>query len=71
MRIKEITSQSRRDFYAIYECEHCGHTEEASGYDDTNFHHNVVPKMVCKSCGKTASATYRPLEPKYPEGVQV
>ena len=24
MRIKEITYQHRRDFQAIYECDHCG-----------------------------------------------
>jgi predicted RNA-binding Zn-ribbon protein involved in translation (DUF1610 family) len=53
MRIKEITSQSRRDFYAIYECEHCGHTHKGSGYDDDNFHRNVVPNMNCPKCGKT------------------
>lgn len=27
MKIQEITSQHRRDFYAIFECEHCGATE--------------------------------------------
>lgn len=25
MKIKEIISQNRRDFTAIYQCEHCGH----------------------------------------------
>ena len=71
MRIKKITSQSRRDFNAIYECEHCGATRKGSGYDDANFHQNVIPKMPCKSCGKTASDTYRPLATKYPEGMTV
>lgn len=65
MKIKEITSQSRRDFWAIYECEHCAATERGSGYDDANFHRNVIPQMKCKACGKTAPETYRPLEPKY------
>lgn len=54
MKIKEIKSQSRRDFHAIYECEGCGHlTKEQSGYDDSNFHDNVIPKMKCESCGKS------------------
>lgn len=71
MKIKEITSQSRRDFYAIYECEHCGHTEKGSGYDDANFHQNVIPKMKCEKCGKTAPEDYRALTTKYPEGYHV
>lgn len=71
MRIKEITSQNRRDFYAVYECEHCGHTFEGSGYDDANFHQNVIPNMVCKKCGKKAPDTYRALATKYPEGLPV
>ncbi len=71
MRIKEIISQDRRDFTAIYECEYCGATVRESGYDDLFFHQNVVPKMPCKSCGETASETYRPLATKYPEGHQV
>jgi len=52
MRIKEITYQNRRDFKAIYECQHCGHEEEGWGYDDSNFHNNVIPNMICKECGK-------------------
>lgn len=48
MRIKEIYSQYRRDFYTIYECEHCGHTKKDSGYDDTYFHNEVIPKMICE-----------------------
>lgn len=71
MRIKEIISQHRRDFRAIYECEHCGHSGEGSGYDDANFHENVIPNMECESCGKKASESYRPLSTKYPEGYQV
>lgn len=65
MKIKEITWQSRRDFYAIYECEHCGETVRGSGYDDANFHQNVIPNMPCPSCSKTSPETYRALEPKY------
>ena len=71
MKIREITSQSRRDFTAIYECEHCGHTEKGLGYDDANFHKNVIPKMKCASCNKIAPDNYRALTTKYPEGMQV
>jgi hypothetical protein len=71
MRIKQIVSQNRRDFTADYECEHCGHTERSYGYDDANFHENVIPKKECKACGKTAGESYRPLTTKYPAGMQV
>ena len=71
MRIKKITSQSRRDFYAIYECDQCGHEHEGTGYDDDNFHRNVIPRMKCQQCGKDAAADYRPMGTKYPEGMVV
>lgn len=70
MKIKTIKSQHRRDFTAIYECEHCGHEEEGYGYDDRNFHQNVIPSMECEKCGEKAK-DYHPLATKYPEGVQV
>ena len=65
MKVKTITNQNRRDFNAIYECEHCGHTSKGGGYDDTNFHQNVIPNMKCQKCGKKAKDTYRPLATKY------
>lgn len=72
MRIKQILSQNRRDFWAIYECEHCGYTKKDSGYDDANFHENVIPNQLkCDKCGKLADETYRPLTTKYPEGYQI
>lgn len=71
MKIKKITQQSRRDFRAIYECEHCSHEYESSGYDDANFHNNVVPGFECPKCKKTASSDYRAISTKYPEGMQV
>ena len=71
MKIKEIITQHRRDFRAIYICEHCGFEEEGSGYDDANFHQNVIPIRRCPKCGKTADANYRPLTTKYPEGHQI
>lgn len=66
MKIKTIVNQHRRDFTAIYVCEHCGHEHKGSGYDDMNFHQNVVPSMICSSCGKHADDASAALEPKYP-----
>jgi len=71
MKIQKIISQHRRDFQAIYECEHCGYTQMSSGYDDRNFHDNVIPDIECPECKKKADGTYRPLRPKYDEGVTV
>ena len=74
MKINKITYQHRRDFQAIYECEGCGHRVEGRGYDDDNFHENVIPSMRCPECGKTGAECgddYRPLTTKYPEGYQI
>lgn len=71
MRIKQILNQHRRDFNAIYECEHCGHEHEGSGYDDANFHNNVIPAMECEKCGKTSGDDYVPRGTKYPAGYVV
>lgn len=71
MKIKQILSQHRRDFRATYVCEHCGHEVEGYGYDDTNFHQNVIPNKKCEKCGKKANENYRPLTTKYPDGMQV
>ena len=71
MIILNIVSQSRRDFLAEYECEHCGNIKECYGYDDSYFHAEVIPKMKCEKCGKTSKEDYTPLTPKYPDGMQV
>lgn len=71
MRIKQILRQSRRDFEAIYECEHCGYIENGYGYDDTNFHQNVIPTMTCTKCRKGVHESYKPLATKYPDGFQI
>jgi hypothetical protein len=71
MKIQKILSQHRRDFRAIYECEHCGATEEKSGYDDDNFHRNVIPSMACPQCGKSAPPDYRPLSPLYDQNMVI
>lgn len=68
MKIKQITSQNRRDFYAVYVCEHCGDEHSGSGYDDTNFHQNVIPGMECPKCGLKSPDNYRPLATKYTDG---
>ena len=67
MKIKTIKNQNRRDFTAIYECEHCGFEQKGYGYDDSNFHQNVIPEMICPNCGKKAGGDYRPLTTKYPD----
>jgi primosomal protein N' len=68
MKIKQINTQHRRDFWADMECEHCGHVvKNVSGYDDAYFHKEVIPNMKCKKCGKIADEHYRPLTTKYPE----
>lgn len=71
MKIKTILSQVRRDFQAIYICEHCGQEEKGSGYDDAYFHSHVIPDKVCPGCGQKAPEDYRPLTTKYPEGFQI
>lgn len=71
MIIKKILSQCRRDFTAIYLCEHCGHECESGGYDDRNFHENVIPEMKCSKCGKTADKNYRPLSAKHNENIVI
>ena len=53
MKITKITRQYRRDFWADIECEGCGGKDEIRGYDDRNYHDNVMPKMRCKKCGKS------------------
>lgn len=74
MKINKILSQHRRDFTAEMQCEGCGHVAKVGGYDDANFHQNVIPKMKCRECEKSSvdlGADYRPLQPKYPEGFQI
>ncbi len=71
MKIKRIISQHRRDFEAEYECEHCGETKTGMGYDDSNFHENVIPDMTCGSCDRKAPDDYRPLATRHPHDRQV
>ncbi len=55
MKIKKIIDQHRRDFTAIYECQHCQHEQRGNGYDDAYFHEKVIPSMKCESCGKAGN----------------
>lgn len=71
MKLIERKNQHRRDFTGIYECEHCGHKKESYGYDDSNFHNNVIPNMECKKCGKKSPEDYIPQGTKYPDHVTV
>tara|TARA_R110000868_G_C10972986_1_gene771163 strand:+ start:48827 stop:49042 length:216 start_codon:yes stop_codon:yes gene_type:complete len=65
MKIKKIISQYRRDFTAEYECESCGNIETGRGYDDDNFHQNVIPEIKCSKCGKPSTKDYKARETKY------
>ena len=71
MHIKKKSSQSRRDFRAVYQCEHCDHEVESYGYDDANFHQNVIPAMECPECGKTADAMTPTTTPDVPAHVVI
>lgn len=78
MNIQKITYQYRRDFQAVYECQFCGETMKAGGYDDAFFHNEVIPKMRCEKCHKSVENDgseldehYRGLSPKYPEGYDI
>ena len=75
MKIKQITSQYRRDFTAVMECEFCNHTEiNSAGYDDNYYHTKVIPDMCCKRCGLSTisgGGKVTPRETKYPDGFQV
>lgn len=69
MFIQEITWQNRNDFHAIMQCEHCDTTRKlTAGYDDLNYHQNVIPAMSCSACGekreKVESLTTASLENK-------
>lgn len=70
-------SQHRRDFKGKYECEGCGTIDIDDGpssYDDAYFHTNVIPAKECSNCGESTVSmgkTPRPIQTKYPEGMQI
>ena len=75
MKLLEITSQSRRDFWGTYECEFCNYVSKGvSGYDDSYFHNNVTPTMKCIKCGESTiskGGDVQQVQTKYPEGYQI
>lgn len=56
MRVSEVTWRNRNDYNAILECEHCQHTQRASGlYADAFFAMRVLPsRYYCDGCGLNA-----------------
>lgn len=57
MKITKTYDWMRRDFSFDAECEHCGNIEQNhSGYDDSNYYNNVVPKMKCGKCGESSNS---------------
>lgn len=68
MYIKEILRQHRRDFVALFVCEHCGIEHEAPGYDDHYYHNVVVPTAECHGCGKAGNLNAA-RTPKYADDV--
>lgn len=58
MKLEEVTWQNSNDFKGILRCEHCDSTQFMDyGYQDDNFHNNVIPAIVCISCGKRGNKT--------------
>lgn len=52
MHIQRYTFQLRNDFSAVIQCPHCMFTTELKGgYNDANYHNNVLPAMKCENCG--------------------
>lgn len=61
MQILKKTSQHRRDFNAVLICPHCEETQTLTrGYDDANFHQNVIPTIKCDACGKVGGVVTSP-----------
>ena len=56
MKMLEIVgSSSGRDYYANFECEHCGFiSKHVRCYDDDNFDNNVIPNALCPKCNKSS-----------------
>jgi primosomal protein N' len=70
MRLIKKTSQHRRDFTGILQCEHCDHRQELrQGYDDTYYHQNVIPRIPCGACGKDSPTDAPKTAPDVPAGV--
>jgi|LGOV01.1.fsa_nt_gb hypothetical protein len=56
MKLVKIRDSIRNDFWADYECEHCGHKlNDKAGYHDGNYLGNVIPNAICPNCNKSSS----------------
>ena len=55
MKIIEYKEFMRNDFIGEYKCEYCDRKIEAWGYNDDNFHNNVIPNVKCDKCGKSTN----------------
>ena len=65
MKITKVTNRINNDFWATVSCEHCGAVvTNWSGYEDTNYHQNVMPKFHCKECGQNRAGETKALTPK-------
>lgn len=74
MKIIKMIDQNRRDFNALMKCEGCGMETSVRGYDDRNYHDNVMPDMKCEGCGKSRKdlgIEYPPTPTKYPSWLDV
>lgn len=68
MELIKITHQHRRDFVGVLKCEACQSKQEVRGYDDRNYHDNVIPNIKCEKCGKSSAdlgITHEPTPTKY------
>ena len=55
MVLLRINTCQNFDFWEDSRCEHCGKEFfDKRGYNDTNYHQNVIPKLPCPSCGKNS-----------------
>lgn len=62
MKIHQIVSEHRNDFYWIPECEHCGTlAPKQAGYHDNHYHTRVIPGIHCAICGKNRTGVLPPL----------
>lgn len=58
MKIYSILSTHRFDFTAIMQCQFCdGFQTNPSGYDDLNYHNEVIPRIECLWCGKNSAGS--------------
>lgn len=74
MKLYEKTWQHRYDFDGVLQCEFCGMFQTLKhGYDDSNFHNNVIPAIKCLACDKrsTDSTLDKITDPGYQDGVRV